>query len=94
MVYIVGTDDTYVTFKIILKNLVKKMPRQLKTWEKKKTKQKEQSTPSLRLFLSSKKSKIKSKFFFYSNWNFIQFKDESTISRKTKKLHIVEHAIP
>ena len=68
MVYIVGTDDTYVTFKIILKILVKKMPRQLKTLEKKtkkkKTKQKEQSTPSLRLFLSSKKSKIKSNFFF------------------------------
>ena len=59
MVYIVGTDDTYVTFKIILKNLVKKMPRQLKTWEKKRTINSLSSIISL-----FKKIKDQIKFFF------------------------------
>ena len=94
MVYILGTNDAYMTFKIILKNFSKKkkMPHQLKNWKKKK--QKEQSTLSLRLFLSSKNQSSGQKYFFIPNWNFIQFKDVSTLIRKTKKVHIVEHAIP
>ena len=67
MVYIVGTDNTYVTFKIILKILVKKMPRQLKTLEK-KTKKKNKTKRTINSLSSIislfKKIKDQIKFFF------------------------------
>ena len=64
MVYIVGTDDTYVTFKIILKNLVKKMPRQLKTWEKKKQNKKNNQLPLFDYFSLQKNQRSNQIFFF------------------------------
>ena len=64
MVYIVGTDDTYVTFKIILKNLVKKMPRQLKTWEKKKQNKKNNQLPLFDYFSLQKNQRSNQNFFF------------------------------
>ena len=64
MVYIVDTDDTYVTFKIILKILVKKMPRQLKTWEKKKQNKKNNQLPLFDYFSLQKNQRSNQIFFF------------------------------
>ena len=64
MVYIVGTNDTYVTFKIILKNLVKQMPRQLKTWEKKKQNKKNNQLPLFDYFSLQKNQRSNQNFFF------------------------------
>ena len=64
MVYIVGKNDTYVTFKIILKNLVKKMPRQLKTWEKKKQNKKNNQLPLFDYFSLQKNQRSNQNFFF------------------------------